>query len=505
MKNRKRWAALTLVLFLSLMSACTKPSEDKGYDIAGKTYYDTVDNYGHEDHSKVWFGKDGSFVLNDSHSEGYEELNGTWELKENVITLTADGSSSKILFEIQNEDTLKLRTSLKGSKADHLFSIHETKGSDGKADTDTKPEKDPIPFTYAVYYNTSQSSKEKSYCELRSDMSFAFIDKNDFGISEYNGTYTQKDDVLTLSGGGKTIEFLIKDAKNLVLQNDVGISATGDLFSADYVPPKEVPCTALTSLYNNYWATEGVSGYDLQAKPTPLNTTDKITYSSDDEKVVKVDEIGRCTAVAPGTTKIHIRCGSIERVVGFETKPKKVDVSSVSVDKDKLVIMMNSSGKINGKVSPENATDQSVFYKSNDPRIAKVDSNGNVTGVQPGITEIYVSASNGKQTVCKVCVEGETVLYQMENNVSVKASSGQKIPYKATWVMCYDFSYSTQDVTTEVEFHTAYTSALDIDGYGNVYAKGAIYDTVDVPIYFTFSDGSSFYVRSQDFTVHVVK
>ncbi|MBQ2583260.1 MAG: hypothetical protein II577_05100, partial [Erysipelotrichaceae bacterium] len=125
--------------------------------------------------------------------------------------------------------------------------------------------------------------------------------------------------------------------------------------------------------------------------------------------------------------------------------------------------------------------------------------------VSPDITKVTVTASNGKQAVCDVCVEGETVIFSMQNNVSVKAASGEKIPYKATWIMCYDFNYNTQDVTNEVDFHTAYTSALDIDGHGNVYAKGAIYETVDIPVYFSFSDGSSFYVQSQEFTVHVVK
>ncbi|MBP5280397.1 MAG: hypothetical protein J6Z03_07920, partial [Erysipelotrichaceae bacterium] len=91
------------------------------------------------------------------------------------------------------------------------------------------------------------------------------------------------------------------------------------------------------------------------------------------------------------------------------------------------------------------------------------------------------------------------------NNVSVKAGSGEKIPYKATWISCYDFAVNKQDVTNEVDFHTAFTSALDIDGYGNVYAKGAVYDTVDITVYFTFTDGSSFNVRSQDFIVHVEK
>ncbi|MBR3227495.1 MAG: hypothetical protein IKF68_03010, partial [Erysipelotrichaceae bacterium] len=99
----------------------------------------------------------------------------------------------------------------------------------------------------------------------------------------------------------------------------------------------------------------------------------------------------------------------------------------------------------------------------------------------------------------------ETVIFTMQNNVSVKAGTGEKIPYKATHISCYDWTVNSQDVTEWVDFHTAYTSALDIDGYGNVYAKGAVYETVDIPVYFTYSDGSSFFVTSPTFTVHVEK
>ena len=225
-------------LFLCLC-ACTKPKEeDTAYDIAGKTYYNTVDDYGHEDHSKVWFGKDGSFVFNDSYSEGYEELNGKWELKENVITLNTD-NNSKILFEIQDEDTLKLRTSLKGSRSDDTFSIHETKGSDVKTETDTKPD----------------------------------------------------------DGGGTETPSV----------------------------PETVPCTGITSLYHNYWSYSGTKNWDLEIRPVPSNTTDKITFRSNDESVVTIDSQGRASAVGVGKTTIEATCGDQKLVVNYEVRDKNAE------------------------------------------------------------------------------------------------------------------------------------------------------------------------------------
>ena len=65
------WMALLLVLSVGGCTPNKKEEEtDAGpkYDIGGKTYYNTVDEYGNNDHSKVWFGKDGSFVFADLFS-----------------------------------------------------------------------------------------------------------------------------------------------------------------------------------------------------------------------------------------------------------------------------------------------------------------------------------------------------------------------------------------------------------------------------------------------------
>lgn len=47
-----------LILFVMILclSACTKKEKEEekaSFDLGGNTYYNSVDNYGHEDHSKV--------------------------------------------------------------------------------------------------------------------------------------------------------------------------------------------------------------------------------------------------------------------------------------------------------------------------------------------------------------------------------------------------------------------------------------------------------------------
>ncbi|MBQ2657029.1 MAG: Ig-like domain-containing protein [Erysipelotrichaceae bacterium] len=503
MKKRIASVFILLLALLLCLSGCKKTEEKTGYDLSGKTYYNTVDEYGNEEHSKVWFGKDGSFVLKDNYSGGFIESSGTWSVSENVATLEVTDTGKKIIFEIVDEDTLKLKTTLMGSLQDQVFSTTETKGSSGSSGSSSDSG-----FTYTNYYNISQSSTKVSRAEIHSDGSFTFIDQNDLSITEINGTYTKENDVLKMTGDefskGKSFEFKVKSDGTLVLQNDIGVSATGDVFSKDYKPSTsaKVPCTDLTSKHHNYWAMEGVKDFDLEVKATPSNTTDVITYTVEDEKVVTVSADGKATAVSPGETKIHIKCGEIERVVGFETRAK--GPSSISFDENPVSLYLNNSAKIKAKALPETA-DQTLTYESSDKSVVTVDKDGNLFGVSPGNAEITVKAVNGTSAVCKVCVEGETVVFEIEKNVSVKAQSGALIPFKAYLISCYDGVVNKQDVTEYVDFHTAYTSALTLKSPGYLCASGAIFQTFDCPFYFEFSDGSSLHVVSDTFYVHIEK
>ncbi|MBR4470037.1 MAG: Ig-like domain-containing protein [Erysipelotrichaceae bacterium] len=267
---------------------------------------------------------------------------------------------------------------------------------------------------------------------------------------------------------------------------------------------KKIPCTGIKTQYNNYWTIEGTKAWNLEAEFTPYNTTDVPTYTSEDEKIVTVDQKGNVTAKEVGKTKIHIKCGDQEKVIGFETRSKKVGVDKINLASKTLTLYMGGSDKIKATVEPDKATDKTLEYVSSDKNIATVDSDGNVKGKYPGVTTIKVKAASGVSAECKIIVEGETVMYEMEDGVTIQEGSGQKIPYRATYLTCYDGIINKYDVTTECDFYTS-DNDLDIDGYGNVYQCGSISKTQDIEVYFRWSDGSSLNVESPKYTIHVVK
>ena len=243
--------SFVLLCVLLMLCGCTggKKEEDKTIDISGKTFYNTVDNYDNNDHSKIWFGKDKTFVLKDNFYDGYYEADGTWEINENVVTLkvehTGVGQFEVIKFEIKDEDTLILKTSLAGSQSDDVFSTTEVKGPTNGGST-TVPD---LSFKYNTYYNMTQSSKNKSYVEIRSDNSFAMLDMDDFGVMEANGTCTISGDTLTCGNfqqvnpfgeSVKEIYFMVFDENTLILLTDLGVSRIGDVFSSNGTIPAEL-------------------------------------------------------------------------------------------------------------------------------------------------------------------------------------------------------------------------------------------------------------------------
>ncbi|MBR0385610.1 MAG: Ig-like domain-containing protein, partial [Erysipelotrichaceae bacterium] len=301
---------------------------------------------------------------------------------------------------------------------------------------------------------------------------------------------------------------LIQDPKNLVLQNDMGSSATGDVFSidppaTDEPDPIVIPCTGLKASETSYKVPVNSSPFYLGVKILPSDCTEQIYFTSSNDSIVKVDNIGNVTPGSKvGKTIINVTCGSQSMTINFET----VDITASSIDLSPavLTLSMKEGATVKAKVLPSTAS-QKVKWTSSDPSIATVDVNGYVIGQFLGKAKITATAENGVSSHIHVYVDGETVIFELQDHVSVKASSGQKIPYKAYLIINSGEYYNKQDVTLECEFHTAFTSALDIDGNGNVYAKGAVYDTVDIPVYFTWNDGSSLNVTSQTFIVHVEK
>lgn len=124
------------------------------------------------------------------------------------------------------------------------------------------------------------------------------------------------------------------------------------------------------------------------------NATDsRSTVSSSNEAVLRVNEDGTLSAVAAGTATITVSGSGVEQ--SFEVTVQTVSVSSVSVLNLPEELQLGLTSQATAEVLPENATDRTVEWKSSDPTIAEINSDGTVMAVSPGTMTIICRASNG--------------------------------------------------------------------------------------------------------------
>ena len=147
----------------------------------------------------------------------------------------------------------------------------------------------------------------------------------------------------------------------------------------------------------------------LTATKEPADSTDSIVWSSSDEKIATVDQIGNVTAVAVGSAEITAKANdSAKAVCKVEVKAKTVPVASVTLDKTEATVEEGAAVELKATVNPENATDKTVTWKSSDETIATVDSTGKVTGVKAGKATITATAGT-KSAECAVTVTAKAV------------------------------------------------------------------------------------------------
>lgn len=88
-----------------------------------------------------------------------------------------------------------------------------------------------------------------------------------------------------------------------------------------------------------------------------------------------------------------------------EPTPPVVSVTSVTLNKTSTSIQVGGTETLTATVSPKDAANKKVTWKSSNAAIASVDANGKVTGVKAGEATITVTTEDGGKTAtCKVTV-----------------------------------------------------------------------------------------------------
>ncbi len=145
----------------------------------------------------------------------------------------------------------------------------------------------------------------------------------------------------------------------------------------------------------------------LTATVSPGNATNKaVTWNSSDTSVAKVDTDGKVTAVAPGTVTITATAqdGSDKSASCKVTVIRPV--TKISINWTRQYLEVGETSTLTVTVSPDNATNKAVTWKSSDTTVATVDANGKVTAVGEGTATITVTAQDGsgKSASCTIIV-----------------------------------------------------------------------------------------------------
>lgn len=155
-----------------------------------------------------------------------------------------------------------------------------------------------------------------------------------------------------------------------------------------------------------------VKGKTLQikVKVTPKNASNKkVSYKSSKKKIASVSSKGKVKGVKKGTAKITITAkdGSKKKATLTVKVVNPVKVKKVALNKKTATVYVGKKVTLKATVTPKNATNKAVSWKTSSSKIAKVSSKGVVTGVKAGTATITATAKDGskKKATCKVTVK----------------------------------------------------------------------------------------------------
>ena len=151
----------------------------------------------------------------------------------------------------------------------------------------------------------------------------------------------------------------------------------------------------------------------LIANVLPSNATDKsVKWSSNNGNVATVDQNGRVKGIKAGKTTITVSSVENENIKAscdITVVADKVPVTEVKLDKTSLDMTEGDEVTLTATVKPDDATDKSVRWSSNNTTVATV-KDGRITANKVGTATITVYSVENEdiKATCKVTVKART-------------------------------------------------------------------------------------------------
>ncbi len=167
--------------------------------------------------------------------------------------------------------------------------------------------------------------------------------------------------------------------------------------------------------------------YTLKAVFSPSNASNRnVVWKSSNTDIATVSSKGVVKAVKPGTVTITCKSKETGKTLKCKVKVKKVKVKKVLFGEKTYTVDHNRSLQLKALISPANATNKRIKWKSSHPEFVKVNSKGKVTGLKLGkVATITATSVDGKHiATCRVKVAKVEVTALKLNKTSASAYTG---------------------------------------------------------------------------------
>lgn len=180
--------------------------------------------------------------------------------------------------------------------------------------------------------------------------------------------------------------------------------------------PSEIKVNKITLNKTTASVTKGKT-LQLTATVTPGNATKKeVKWSTSNKNVAMVSPSGLVTAKSAGTATITCTAqdgSGVKATCKITVKNPVVKVTKVTLNKTTATLAPKETLTLKATVTPTNATNKAVTWKSSNTKIATVSSSGKVTAKAAGTVTITCRAKDGsgKKATCKITVYTNTEAY----------------------------------------------------------------------------------------------
>lgn len=191
----------------------------------------------------------------------------------------------------------------------------------------------------------------------------------------------------------------------------------------------------------------------VKATVTPANADNKtLVWTSSNTKIATVSN-GVVKGVKAGRVIITAKTTDDSNISATCTVTVKQPVTSISLSK-KATMYTGKKLTLKAKVNPANASNKALTWKSSNTKIAKVASNGVVTGVKAGTVKITATAKDGsrKSATCTVTVRQSVskITLSKTNVVLPKKGSSYNVRVTVAPKNAYNKNVAVKSAKTKV-------------------------------------------------------